>query len=141
VGLSDVILATDADLETIAADEYPLARFPGADIKGIYTTKLAVLHALLTDTAPETLYALYDDPIHVGSDDGPFIYRLPDALVAALRALSTDAQPDMAARWFADDTFRRGDWSVALVAEALAQLCALAARAASRQGLYLKINL
>jgi len=139
--LSDLVVAPSGDADRIARAAVPSQEFGGIDIKGIDTVKLCMLHALVTDQPYKTLKDQYTPVVSV-SDEGPWVFRLPDSCVDALARLDDEARAAVATRWAQTKEFQFDRWRTAAVAEALEAISALARRAVeSKQSVFLWMHL
>ena len=131
--LSDLIIGTEADLAGVPAGDAPINVLPGLDVKGIDITKLATLHDLVTGREFDP--ALEAFPLVSGqeSEDGPWVFRCPDDLVASLAALDEPSLTTLAARWATTDEFRMDHWEAAAVTDCLRSISALA-KSAMQEG-------
>ena len=84
--LSDLVLASESDVERIGESRVPSQDFPGIDVKGIDTIKLGTLHSFLTGKDFDSLLPEYDPVLSV-SEEGPWVFRVPGELAAALANL------------------------------------------------------
>ena len=135
--LTDLVAATDADVERIARSQVPSQQFSGVDIKGIDTVKLGTLHSLLTGDDFEALLSQYD-PVFEVSEDGPWVSRIPPALQSRLASMDATEMRRVADLWAATEEFKLDEWQPADVARVLESICTLATRAdAAGQTLFL----
>src|SRR5262245_54177269 len=127
--LSDLILATEAELASVPPDAVPINVLPGLDVKGIDLVKIGTLHALLAgrDFDP----SLQGFPMVSGeeSEDGPWVFRCPDDLITRLAAVSDTDVPRVATRWAATEEFRLDGWDPGEVAVAFRKMRDFARRA------------
>jgi hypothetical protein len=139
--LSDLVAGTSADVERIGQSQVPSRDFDGIDIKGIDTVKFVTLHSLLTGEKFETLLPLYE-PVHAGSEEGPWVFQIPDGLVSLLASLSHTERTVIAERWAATEEFALDGWSSPSVASSLEAICTLAVSAeGSERSLFLWMSL
>jgi len=135
--LSDLVVAPVDDAEKVAHADVPSRAFGGIDIKGIDTVKFGTLHSLVTGRTFDEVLALYDPVVEV-SDDGPWVFRIPEELVERLAALSEEEGRTVAAKWAATEEFALSGWDEAAVSDGLVAICELARRAVdSGQALFL----
>jgi len=115
----------------------PSREFGGIDVKGIDTVKFGMLHAMLTGRTFDDVLPSYD-PVAEVSADGPWVFRLPEELVARLAALSPEERQAAGVKWAATEEFALSGWEEAAVSDGLVEICRLARQAAdSRQALFL----
>jgi hypothetical protein len=139
--LSDLVVASGDDAMRIAELSSPAAELGGIDIKGIDTVKLAMLHAVVSGRTYEDVLALYE-PTGEGSQEGPWVVKLPADLVAALAGLDESAQRRVGTRWAQIEEFALDGWQVADVCNTLEGICGLARQATeSAQSVFLWICL
>jgi hypothetical protein len=69
------------------------------------------------------------DFLYENSDDGPWVYRVPEELVKLLATLDDTRQVNVAKSWAATDEFLLDRWPSSAVAEFLAEICDLARQA------------
>lgn len=146
--LTDTFIASDADVATIhLSTGEPAKRFPTVQAKGIDSVKLATLAALLAghesaDEQPDVhdfVAGLERDfPLvrdlgaeEAGeSSEGPWIFRLPDAMVTQLGQLSRAEIARYGRTWAATEEWQHaGVASPGSVVSYLRKLSALARRA------------
>ncbi|HET7458127.1 MAG TPA: hypothetical protein VFJ74_10795 [Gemmatimonadaceae bacterium] len=130
--LSDLVAAPSTAAEAIGRTRGPARQFGGIDIKGIDTIKLGMLHAMLTGETFESLFPAYDPVVSV-SDDGPWVFELPSALVQRLGALDEPALSATAASWARTEEFEADGWSPKDVHAVLRDICAVARQARSAE--------
>jgi len=139
--LSDLIVGDSGDAEKIAESVTPSEEFDGIDIKGIDTVKFTMLHALMTGRPYEELLSEYDPAFEV-SEDGPWVYVIPDELVSRLASLHQHELRGIGDRWAQTDEFRLDGWEPDLVVTTLGQICEHAAKAfSSHRSLFLWMSL
>ena len=102
-----------------------MRQFGGIDIKGIDVVKFATLHALLTGAAAAELLPAYE-PVASGSEDGPWVFQLPAALVQRLAALEEPQLSSVAVAWAATEEFVLDRWAAQDVRRVLEDISALA---------------
>jgi hypothetical protein len=128
--LSDLVVANEADAERVAHTQVPSQAFGGIDVKGIDSVRFATLHSILTGRSFEELLPSYE-PAFSASDDGPWVFRLPDELVTRLANLTDSERQSIAERWAATEEFELDDWDATMVAETFEAICGQAANAES----------
>ena len=135
--LSDLVVAPAEEAERVAHASVPSREFGGIDVKGIDTVKFGMLHAMLTGRTFDDVLPSYD-PVAEVPADGPWVFRLPEELVARLAALSPEERQAAGVKWAATEEFALSGWEEAAVSDGLVEICRLARQAAdSRQALFL----
>jgi hypothetical protein len=140
--LFDLVVADETEADAVGSAHAPTKIFPGIAAKDIDHVKLAKL-ALILDGVPLDTPAVIDvvrsfAPLHESSEDGPWVHRVPDRLVAALVSLDERRRGDVARAWAGVEEFERDGWDGAAVAFFLDSLCGLAGEARARdKGLFL----
>ena len=97
--LTDLILATEEELINVPADEIPINVFPGLYIKGTGLIELATLHAILAGVEFDPSFMDFPSVSGGESEDGPWVFRVPDSLIRSLAACSTADQSRVAVNW------------------------------------------
>jgi hypothetical protein len=139
--LSDLVVGDLGDAETIASSRAPSKEFDGIDIKGIDSVKFTTLHELVTGRPYEELVSKYEPTLEV-SDDGPWVFVIPDELVSRLASLPQHELREVGTRWAQTEEFRLDRWEPGLVVTALGEICELAAKAfSSQRSLFLWMSL
>lgn len=126
--LSDLVVAPAEDAERVAHASVPSREFGGIDIKGVDTVKFGTLHSLVTGRTFDEVLPLYD-PVAEVSEDGPWVFRIPEELVLRLAALSDEERRTVAVKWAATEEFALSGWEEAAVSDGLVAICELARRA------------
>lgn len=132
--LSDIIIADRAEAASInAAVGRHFEQWDTLASKGIDTVKLGKLSQILAsrslDDAETIARFMAHDVLHEASDDGPWIFPLPDELVSAVAALDDKTEKSVAAKWSAIEEFRLDHWKPAVVEEYLHDLVVHARKA------------
>jgi hypothetical protein len=136
-----LVAGTNADIERIGESQTPSRDFDGIDIKGIDTVKLGTLHSILTGEEFETLLPQYD-PVYESSEEGPWVFQIPDGFTSRLASLSPAERTAVADQWAATEEFALDGWSPSDVGASLDAICALAASAgSSERSLFLWMSL
>jgi hypothetical protein len=127
--LTDIVVVDCEQAEDVLNAEMPSESFPGFDAKGLDAIKLASLRAILTNEDYDAAWAQHM-PLVAGDEngEGPWVYDLPDDIVATLADLPLSDEARVAADWAATDEL--ADCSLELVHELLHQLANCARRAA-----------
>jgi len=127
--LTDLIVATEAELGAIPQDEIPINLFPGVDVKGIGLIELATLHSLVGNAEFDPVLDAFPTIAGQESEDGPWLNRLPDDFVLALAGLANDAVAKLAAEWSQTEEFQGRGWDPEDVEVRLGEIVELARRA------------
>jgi hypothetical protein len=127
--LTDIVVVDSEQAEDVLNAQVPSESFPGFDAKGLDQIKLASLRAILTNEDYDAAWAEHI-PLVAGEDnsEGPWVYELPEDIVATLADLPEADEPRVAADWAATDEL--ADWSPELVRDMLHELARCARRAA-----------
>ncbi len=128
--LTDLLVATEADMEAIGEMDYPLGQFPGLDAKGLDWVSFSTLQELVTGEPYDDVLKLYD-PVLTVSDDGPWISKIPANLVQRLASLTETERRTIGARWAQTDELKH-QWTEDVVQEVLEDICKLAVKAVSQ---------
>ena len=126
--LSDLVVAPPGDAERIGRARAPAAEFGGLDIKGIDSVKVGMLHSILTGRPFKQLLPEYN-PVFAGSDEGPWVFRLPADLVTRLASLAGEDKQLVVRQWAATREFALDRWPAGAVARAFDGIAALAQQA------------
>ena len=131
---TDLLVAEPGDARAVAEDPAPRARWTGADAKGVDQVKLGILWALLAGREYRDALVLEFVPLHEVSADGPWVFRVPDPLLALLAEADEGRVGRAAQAWAASDELALDGWDAESAAALLEDLCGLArgARAADR---------
>jgi hypothetical protein len=97
--VSEIVMADDADAEAVAEDAAPSRRWPGLDAGGLDQVKLAILWAILSGGELRDALVEAFTPLAEVSADGPWVFRVPSDLVAALAGLEAGRAGTVAAAW------------------------------------------
>jgi len=132
--LSDIIIADRTEATSInAAEGNHLKQWDCLESKGIDTIKLGSLSRILAgrslDDVPAVPVFMDNSLLDKYSDDGPWVYLVPDQLVSALAALDDDAEETVAASWAEIEEFRLSRWQPMDVQEYLHDLIEYARKA------------
>ena len=130
--LTDFVIAEENDSNRIANSQYLLDEFTGIDIKGVDPVKLATLHSILSDRSFKDLLAQYN-PVAEASEDGPWVFLLPNDVVQRLANLDEQQITEVASQWGKTEEFQLDRWSQNDVTAVLNNIVALT-RQASVQG-------
>jgi hypothetical protein len=131
--LIDIVMADESDAAAIGSSNSPLETFPGIAAKHIDQVKLAKLSLILNGqvlNTPAVLEVVRTfTMLHEDSDDGPWVYVIPDQLVAKLAGLDAEGRTEVAKAWASEDEFRRDGWEAITVKQFLDALSGLASEA------------
>ncbi|MCO6436744.1 MAG: hypothetical protein J5J06_06630 [Phycisphaerae bacterium] len=132
--LSDIIIARPDEAGSInAAEGKHLQRWPSLESKGIDTVKLGTLSKILMDRPVNDVDAvasfMLDAILDEASEDGPWVFQVPDELVAAVAALDSPTIDRVAQAWAATEEFQLSRWSERDVREYMRDLVTISARA------------
>ena len=126
--LCDVIIGDDARSTLDAA---------GVEV-AVDTAKLEALAELLGDRSSIAI----GNPVVDGGEGGPWVFRLPDDLVARLVSVDSSARDSIAAEWARIDEFELEGWDPQTARDVFAELCDLASSAtAQSKALFLRVSL
>ncbi len=131
--LIDLVVADETEAEAVGGADAPTRTFPGIEAKDIDPVKLAKL-ALILDGVPLSTPAVLSavksfELLHERSDDGPWVHRVPDRVVAALGSLDEGRRAAVAGTWAGVEEFGRDGWDKPAVSRFLDSLCGLAEEA------------
>ena len=103
--LTDLFIATEAEVRELDDQSIPIEFFPGIDMKGLDHVKLNTLHGILTGRDFEINNIDNFELVRQRSDDGPWIYRWPPSLTEGLAGLDDDSIDHVAGAWGATEEF------------------------------------
>ncbi len=103
--LTDLFIATEAEVQELDDQSIPIEHFPGLDMKGLDHVKLGMLHGILTGRDFELDTGVDFELVRQRSDDGPWIYRWPSSLTEGLAGLDNDSIDGVAGAWGRIDEF------------------------------------
>jgi hypothetical protein len=132
--LSDIIIANRDDAASInAARGEHLKQWDCLEAKGIDTIKLGTLSQILADRPVDDINFvakfMMDSILDQASDEGPWVYLVPDHLQSALIGLDEEAEESIAGKWAATEEFRLDRWKAVDVEEYLHDLVIQARKA------------
>jgi hypothetical protein len=130
--LTDLILATEEELEAVGNDDVPIDVLPGVEAKGMGLVDFISLHAILTRQETDPVVTAFP-AVRALSEDGPWLNRLPDDLVARLAACDDADLHRIATEWSQTEELQRGDWQHGELLSRLEEMKALAQRALIEQ--------
>lgn len=113
--LADIIVANRDEAAAInAAGGDHLRQWDCLESKGIDTIKLGTLSQILANRSPDDVDTVVKfmtgDLLDQSSDDGPWIYLVPDSLRDALAALDEDTEESVASKWARTEEFQLDRW-------------------------------
>ena len=123
--LTNIVIGDSSDAEAIGASLCPVDEWRGIEIKGIDLAKIAMLQAVLTGQTFDEAFDEYR-PILAASDEGPWVFRFPDAPLEKLAALEEEALERVGEEWAATEEFEDNGYPVEEVQAVLEELSDLA---------------
>ncbi len=132
--LSDIIIADRKDAASFnAAGGAHLEQWDGLESKGIDTIKLGALSQILHNRPLDDINAvatfMMNAVVDQASDDGPWVYLVPEELQLALAALDERRQQAAAEKWATTEEFALDGWLQEDVEEYFEDLVACARKA------------
>ena len=127
--LTDLIIADESQAEAVCKTIVPSETWPGIDAKGIDQVILGMLLSIITNQPYQNSMVDEFDLLYEGSDDGPWVYRIPDRLVVPLAELAGEAFEGTAQKWSQIDEFAPDRWQLQDVSTVLREICDLARQA------------
>lgn len=97
--LTDIVVAQESEAERIAGSDVPAGEWPGVAGKGMTFVEWAVVWAAAVgDSSRAVGYVeiLGDGLLSQQSDDGPWVFKLPEGLVDVLAGLDSEAVQPLA---------------------------------------------
>jgi hypothetical protein len=126
--LSDIIIADPSEASAInGAGGSHLRIWPCLDSKGIDTIKLGTLWQIVNKKSPDDMAVatfMNDSILDEKSNQGPWVYLVPESLQTAIAALDEEAQESIAVKWAATEEFTSDRWEPDDVEEYLQDLVA-----------------
>jgi hypothetical protein len=119
--LADLILGSSNDAQAIVNSDYPLGTYSGVNIDGLNPLYIVELHALLTEKMFSQLLPDYK-PVAEGSTRGPWLIRIPPALIEVLSNLAPHDYSLISIKWASTDRLQEVPWSEQDAENYLAQL-------------------
>lgn len=140
--VTHLVMADEAEAPLVAEDPAPHRRWPGLDAGGLDQVKLALLWALLAGQPFRDELVHEFVPLAEVSDDGPWVFRVPAALVTLLAALAPDRAGVIAAAWAGTQELELDGWEPDGAAAMVDALRGTArAAAAARKPLLMSVRL
>lgn len=132
--LSDIVIAHRNEAAAInAAGGAHLKSWHCLESKGIDTIKLGTLSQILNNRSVDDVNSvatfMMDQILDQKSDEGSWVYLIPEQLQSALLSLDEDAQESVAEKWAATEEFALDQLQTADVEEYLGNLVAHARKA------------
>ena len=125
--LTTFVTAEEDEFAAIGESPQPLDEWSGLERRDIDTSKIAILHSLLTGEELEQAFYLYE-PVYASVDE-VMVLRLADDMVGKLASLDEDALESVAEELAATEAFEREQWDADEALDfvlALAELAQLA---------------
>jgi hypothetical protein len=129
--VTELVIADEREAVAVAEAPAPSRRWPGIDAQGVDQVKLASLWALLAGRAPDETLIHAFTPLAEISEEGPWVFRFPAALAAALAALDERRAAAAAAAWARTEALEVEGWEPADVRALLDALRGVARAAAA----------
>ncbi len=130
--LTDIVVADSSEAIAVAQSSVPSRDWEGIDAKGIEHVKLAQLSAILRDESYDPDFVTQIEDLAEVSEEGPWVFRLPQDFVHRLASLSEDQTPVVAEKWAKTEEFILDGWAASDVASVLSDLHRVAEIACSR---------
>jgi hypothetical protein len=127
--LTDLIIGTHDELAEIPAEEVPSRVLPGLDIKGTGLIELVSLYMILTGVEFDSAFGEFPPVSGEGSEEGPWVFRFPNALVQRLATLSPPELSTVAVKWAETEEIQLGGWTVQKLELRLKEISGFAASA------------
>ncbi|MFN4149075.1 MAG: hypothetical protein ACK4E4_05940 [Rhodocyclaceae bacterium] len=129
--LSQILAAEEDEAEAIGDSLNPTDLWSGIGLRELTIPRLVMLHSLVTGESFDDAVAQYE-PVYVSSEEGTWVLRLADVLMARLASLDDERLEAIAAELAATEVFETAGWSEDEVAGMLADLAELAQLAESQ---------
>ncbi len=140
--LTDLVIAEEREARAVADEPGPRRRWTGIDAEGVDQVKLAKLWALLAgrEFRDELVYEFV--PLHEVSEEGPWVFRVPDPLVQLLAELDDARAFPIVSAWAGIEELELDGWEPESVAPLLDGLRSLARGAhAQKKSLLMRVSL
>ena len=115
--------------EAIAFDEEAIDRWPSIWLRHVGDLELVALWNVIDEKAQESEVTLMADLIFQGSDEGPFVMRVPQQFIAAVASIPDDERRDVVAKWTHDAELPDWRWRQEEVTKLLQELRTFAQQA------------
>lgn len=130
--LTQILAAEEDEVEAIGDALNPTDLWSGIGLSELTIPRLVMLHSVVTGESFDDAAAQYE-PVYVSSQEGAWVLRLADALMARLASLDDERLEAVAAELAATEAFEIAGWEEEEVAAMLDDLAELA-RLAESQG-------
>jgi hypothetical protein len=127
--LTDIVVAKSGEAGLVAESTIPYQTWPGMDAKGIEHIKLGQLLSILAGEPYQNCVIGEFTLLHEASDDGPWVYRIPDRLIDHLIQIDPSGLDQLAYEWSQIEAFALDAWQPDMVASVLIGLHSLAREA------------
>jgi hypothetical protein len=131
--LTDLVVADESEAPAVGGSSVPWHTWLGIDAKGIDHVKLAKLMSILLGLPYQNSFAAEFAQLHEQSEDGPWVFKVPTRLVAALATLDEHRVTQVAIEWSKIQEFALDRWPTSAVDEVLKRISSLAKKAASQK--------
>ena len=108
--LTDIVIAHEREAPAVAGEAAPSRRWTGIDATGVDQVKLATLWGLLSGREFRNEWVAEFVPLYEASEDGPWVFRVPDALVQLLADVDDGRAPAIAGRWADTEELQLDEW-------------------------------
>ena len=122
---TNIVIGDISDVAEIGESSWPIENWRGFEIKGIDSTKIATLHAMLTGQTFDEAFGEYL-LAYEATEEGPWVVKIPDEPMERLAVLEDDALERVGEELAATEEFESAGWPVEEVQIFLAELTALA---------------
>lgn len=123
--MTHIVIGDLSEAEAIGESLCPIDEWQGFEIKGIDLAKIAMLQAVLTGQTFDEAFDEYR-PIVAASDEGPWVFRFPNALLAKLAGLNEEALEQVGEEVAATEEFEESGYPAEQVQAVLEELSDLA---------------
>ena len=120
--LTDFIIADPSEASAIFATPKPWEHWPTLQSKGLDNSALAALAQALGDEEQALSLEAGETLIQMRSDEGPWLFLLPDSLLRRVADMPDNERPALLARWAGQDEMTLGGWTEEDVGNAFAAL-------------------
>ncbi len=132
--LSDIIVADRGEAAAINdAEGKHLAKWPCLESKGIDTVKLGTLWAIMSGTEYDANFLGSESMLDEPTDEGPWVFLIPDALVSAVAELDAERIETVAREWANTEEFQLDRWPPDVVVGYFKEFVEFARRARSQK--------
>ena len=127
--LTDIVVANTEEASAVAEANVPSREWEGIDSKGIEHAKLAHLASILRREPYDPDFITQIQQLAEGSEEGPWVFALPQDFVRNIAALDEGRIPEVALDWSKAEEFALDGWEPKAVESFLFQLHRIAASA------------